>query len=37
MDNDSKFGTLLKVEAGQKINMSNSKIQIARMTLEMQK
>lgn len=37
VDNKSKFGTLLKMQPGQKINLQENKLQIARMTLEMTK
>jgi|LakMenE01Jun11ns_1017448.scaffolds.fasta_scaffold8433878_1 hypothetical protein len=32
MDNNSKFGTLIKIEPHQKINLHRNKIQVARMT-----
>ena len=33
-DNNSKFGTLIKVKAGESVNLNENKIQVARMTLE---
>lgn len=33
-DNNSKFGTLIKVKAGESVNLNRNKIQVARMTLE---
>lgn len=37
MDNNSKFGTLIKIEQNQKINLNQNKVQVARMTFEMTK
>lgn len=37
MDNNSKFGTLIKIEPHQRINLHRNKVQVTRMTFQMTK